>query len=814
MFTGLGQIVGTLEYMSPEQAKLNQLDIDTRSDIYSLGVLLYELLTGSTPFDKQRLRSAAFDEMLRIIREEEPEKPSTRLSESDRHALRADVGAAGSARSAPTTSLASIAAVRGIEPARLSKLVRGELDWIVMKALEKDRSRRYETAAGFAADLKRYLNDDPVQAGPPSAWYRLRKFARRNKGVLAAAAVLVLALLVCVSAIGWTVRDRVARRVEAQRDQAARQAKLTGQLQLILDQVARLEGQQKWPEAQEAASRAADLVEGGGADAATVSRVKETIADLRLVQLLEDIRAGRSESFNENGFDYALSAERYAEAFTRAGLDLTSLAPEDAAKWFRSRSAVIAALLPTLDDWAICSQLAGNVRQAESAWNAAGFVDSDTLRQQIRQALRSKDDSVLQTLAESPDLVRQSAVTLNLLEAALRQRGRLEAALSVLSQAQRNHPADFWIHFGMGHVLENKVPPSLELAAANYRAALAVRPRSASAWNNLGNVLKKLDKLDDAAACYERSIELDPKFYMAHSNLGLVRHKQGKLDDAIACWRRANELHPKGPMILSNLGSALQDQGKLDEAIDCFSKAISLQPKFAVAHFNLGAALAKQQQLDEAIASFRTAAEIEPKFVLAHQRLAAIFFSRADFASAIDVIQKVISLQPQLPNPHQNLGVALNYLGREQEAIASHRQALQLKPNYLDAHVSLARLLSNCANLQLRNSEEALQLARKATDLAPQSAEAWAALGWAHYRSGDWKASIEALEKFPALEASSTGANAAHWLCLAMGNWQLGNQDVARKWYAQAAEWIDKNQPNNQELRRLRMEAEELIKKE
>src|SRR5215831_13369169 len=165
LFTGFGAVVGTPEYMSPEQAETNNQDIDTRSDIYSLGVLLYELLTGSTPLTKKRVKEAAFLEVLRVIREEEPPRPSTRLSS--------------------TEELPSISVLRHTEPAKLTKLVRGELDWIVMKALEKDRNRRYETANGFAADVQRYLHDEPVQACPPSVVYRIRKFARKHKVALA-----------------------------------------------------------------------------------------------------------------------------------------------------------------------------------------------------------------------------------------------------------------------------------------------------------------------------------------------------------------------------------------------------------------------------------------------------------------------------------------------------------------------------------------------------------------------------------------------------------------------------------------------------
>jgi eukaryotic-like serine/threonine-protein kinase len=176
LFTGFAQMLGTPLYMSPEQAEMSGLDIDTRSDIYSLGVLLYELLTGTTPFDRDRLRRVGFDEIRRIIREEEPPRPSTRLS---------TVGQAATTASEKRRS----------DPRRLSRLFRGELDWIVMKALEKDRNRRYESASAFAADVQRYLNDEPVLACPPSISYRLRKFARRHKGPVLTGVAVLLALV-------------------------------------------------------------------------------------------------------------------------------------------------------------------------------------------------------------------------------------------------------------------------------------------------------------------------------------------------------------------------------------------------------------------------------------------------------------------------------------------------------------------------------------------------------------------------------------------------------------------------------------------
>ena len=185
-------MVGTPLYMSPEQAEMSGVDVDTRSDIYSLGVLLYELLTGSTPFDDELVREASYDEIRRVIREDEPPRPSTRISTLGE-------------------SAATVMEHRKADAARLSRLLRRDLDWIVMKALEKDRSRRYQTASDFARDIERYLADEPVAARPPSGWYRFGKFVRHRKATLVMVALILLSLVVGTAVSMWqAVRATVA----------------------------------------------------------------------------------------------------------------------------------------------------------------------------------------------------------------------------------------------------------------------------------------------------------------------------------------------------------------------------------------------------------------------------------------------------------------------------------------------------------------------------------------------------------------------------------------------------------------------------
>ncbi len=201
LFTAFGSVAGTPLYMAPEQARFNALDVDTRADIYSLGVILYELLTGSTPIARASIQRAAIDEILRVVREVEPPTPSSRIGTSE--------------------ALPSLAANRHVEPARLSRLVRGDLDWIVMKTLAKERERRYASAIGLADDLERHLNHEPVSAGPPTAVYRLRKFVRRNRVQVTAAALVLLALV--VGAVGTTLGLVEARRQKRQAEKGLAQ---------------------------------------------------------------------------------------------------------------------------------------------------------------------------------------------------------------------------------------------------------------------------------------------------------------------------------------------------------------------------------------------------------------------------------------------------------------------------------------------------------------------------------------------------------------------------------------------------------------
>jgi tetratricopeptide (TPR) repeat protein len=535
-------------------------------------VLLYELLTGTTPFDKQRLREAAYDEMRRIIREEDPPNPSTRLSTMGEQ-------------------IATVSALRHTEPKKLSQIVRGELDWIVMKALEKERARRYETANGLAHDVQRYLKDEAVHAFPPSAWYRGRKFCRRNKVALTVFGLVLLFLMLMGSGIGWTLRDR-----------SARQARVREQLGLILDEVARLEQAEKWSEALSSARRAEPALAAGDAAPDIQDRARCALADLELVGRIEEIRAMSGTAWGTwNAHDpsrriispLAGQAEQdYAAAFRGAGIDVDVLSSEEAAKRIAKRGVIARAVLPALDDWVAVRSKLKDPSATRRLIDVLRTADPDPWRERVRDCLAHKDWSKLDTLVSSPDLDRQPPATISFVCAAIRQQAEADVActgggvgelgnrgfdleIDILRRAQLNYPADYWINCRLGVTLTFLgSPPAIVQEGMGYlRAAVAIRPQDAQTLLHLAKGYERLEERDHATACYGKALEAAPQDAAVQNSVawGFATHPDIKMRNparAVEAAKRAVELSPQAGHIRNTLGVARYRAGEFKEALE------------------------------------------------------------------------------------------------------------------------------------------------------------------------------------------------------------------------------------------------------
>lgn len=818
LFTQYGTMVGTLEYMSPEQAEMSALGVDTRSDIYSLGVLLYELLTGSTPLTHKRMKEAAHAEILRMIKEEEPPKPSTRLSDSG-------------------DALASISAQRHMEPAKLTKLMRGELDWIVMKTLDKDRNRRYETAKDFATDVQRYLDDEQVQACPPSALYRLRKFARRNKAAIGVAGMVLFFLVLVGSGAGWALRDREARELEIAQETARKLAltedgirqalergtksraelhailKKPGGVQQLLNQPARWELLIKTALGEIAQARQLAVRAGGSLDTECIQamdklekEVTSDQADYDLARRLEKIRLDQA-SWVDRGFDHRKAADEYSKAFA----DFAVLSDDPATVAARIASSPIKdQLVAALDGWALVVSVLRNKGLTEQLLALTRQAAPDPgWGDRLRQFKVWGDQKALGKLVAQAPTTGLSPQALYLVGILLRD---LDSPLteSWLRQAQAEHPADFWLNFGLAYALGRTNPIE---AAGFYRVALAVRPGNYAVYVNLGKALHDQKKLPEAVAVLHKAIEIDPTIAAAYSNLGATLCDQKKLPEAIAALHKAIEIDPKYAPAHAGLGRVLREQKKLDEAIASYRTAIDFDPKYVAAHHNLGTALMDKKKLDEAIDSFRMAIKLEPKVAVIHDMLGKALTSQNKLDDAIAAHRTAIALDPEFAIAYHGLGNALMRQGKLDDAIAAFRTAIKLDPKLANAIANaLGKKCWNLANNidpKLRDPKRAVELGKEAVELAPLSGLAWQVLGWAEYRAGNWKASIEALEKSCKLQEGGTG-DSYQWLFLAMAHWQLDHKDEARKWYDKVIESDGAVSPND--LRGARAEAAKLLK--
>jgi tetratricopeptide (TPR) repeat protein/serine/threonine protein kinase len=872
--TQTGDLVGTLRYMSPEQALARRVVVDHRTDVYSLGATLYELLTLEPAFHGQDRQ-----ELLRQIAFEEPRPPR-----------------------------------------RLNKVIPAELETIVLKALEKNPAERYATAQELADDLERWLKDEPIRAKRPTLVQRGRKWARRHRPMVWAVAVCCLvAVTATVAAIGWAVGDRAARR-----------ALVEGQIRESMNTARTLMADNQVSAAREKLAEARALL---GNDRSALSHLAAEVeagaAELdrwqQFLDLIDRAHEAETAPVLEAAFaaDSSPGSARTLPATWRGGERRPALA--------------VPLLLEALgryevlerDDWTTTLE-GGLMARAQveqmrrSAYEELVWLADDVLQRREGHRAGDKLSPAAAGRAALVYLVKAEAAhrptqALYFLRASCRKalgedaaartdkqladrtpptlaldhylRGlaavdakQLTAGVQAFEAALRVEPTHYWSLMRLGNCLYDlgKEPEDFAGAArvftgcilkrpehahayfcralacgrlrryqdavadnskaidldpkfalawnnrgvaygnlgqpgkalADYSKAIDLVPKFALGWNNRGVAYGNLGQPGKALADYSKAIELNPKIAVAWNNRGAAYIDLNEPDKAVADCSRAIELEPKQAPFWSNRGGAYVELGQCDKAIGDSSKAIALDPKFALAWINRGAAYLKLGQPEKAIGDLSQAIRLDPKEAKAWTNRGAAYSYQGQPDKAIADFSRAIELDPKFVYAWYGRGNAYSYQGQPDKAIADFFRAIELDPKNAAAHNNLAWLLASRLDAtKLRDPGRAVELAKKAVQLLPEEGHCWGVLGAALYWAGDWKAAVTVLNKSKVLKK---GGDAYTWLFLAMAHRKLGDHNAARRCYDQALRWLQKNRaalpkPQAEEFRRLRNEAEEVL---
>jgi tetratricopeptide (TPR) repeat protein len=730
--THAGAVLGTPAYMAPEQARGGS--VDERADVFALGGILCAILTGQPPFSGKST--------LEVIR---------RAGAADLEEAYARLDSCGA-------------------DAELVALCRR-----CLSPSPRDRPADGQTVADGLTIYLDGVQERLRQAELAEAEAKAKAIeeVKRRRLTLALAATVLLAVL--GGGGGW---------LYVKNERELRQTHLTREVNDALNRATGLREKARsanagsaalFAQAREQAQRALALIESGPADTALVAQVRELQVELNeeeqdrtLVATLDEARLAQAETLSENRFAFERAIPKFREAFTAYGLPADEADPAAAGERIRNRPpAVRETIIATLEQWeALATRFKGKI-EPHREWLHAVVEAADPddnwrkrLRAVARETSKDRQLAALSALAKSVDVRSTSPSRVCTLALGLPP----SEAADLLRRAKKQRPADFWINHELGMAFKHQSPPNLPEAVRFLTAAVALRPDSLGALQNLGTTLAVHGRVDDAIEHFQRAIQLNQRYAVAHDALGTALMKKGQLDEAIASHRKALEIDPKNALAHGHMGAALASRGQIAAGIDHIEKAIALDPKTGAWHSNLGIVRTMTGQVDRAIACFRKAVELDRKHAIAHFNLGNALFGKGKVDEAIACFRQAIALDPNDTRFHNNLGFVLSGKGQLEEAIASYRKAIDLDPKSALVHSNLGKAL-----MKKQQVDEAIACFRKTIELTPKDGLAHCDLGRALGQQGRFAESLEAIKRGHALGRKQRGWNypSALWVRLA-----------------------------------------------